>query len=143
MKAISLWQPHASLWCSPRKLHETRHWPTAHRGWLLVHAAKRFVKAHGPELRAILKAEFGECWYSDLPTGALIGVVKLVACNSTDGLAVADDDRQCGDFSSGRFAWQRAEYRRFEAPIPYIGHQGFFDVPNTALPEPYRSGWVA
>jgi hypothetical protein len=40
MKAISLWQPWASLWCSPRKIHETRHWPTNNRGWMLVHAAQ-------------------------------------------------------------------------------------------------------
>src|SRR6266851_1649200 len=44
MKGISLWQPWASLWCSRRKVHETRHWRCRHRGWLLVHAAKRFEK---------------------------------------------------------------------------------------------------
>ncbi len=140
MKAISLWQPWASLWLSPRKVHETRHWQTHHRGWLLVHAAKRFEKSHPSELRAILKAEFGECWYSDLPAGVLLGVVKLVECHPTEDLAVTGDDRACGNFAAGRFAWQRAEYRVFKEPIPYIGHQTIFEVPASMLPEPWRSG---
>ena len=44
MKAISLWQPWGSLWLSPAKRHETRHWQTRHRGKLLVHAAKKLVE---------------------------------------------------------------------------------------------------
>jgi hypothetical protein len=47
MKAISLWQPWASLlFTTPRaKLHETRHWPTSYRGLLYIHAAKRPMRA--------------------------------------------------------------------------------------------------
>src|SRR6185436_9203151 len=43
LPCISLWQPWGSLWCSDAKEHETRHWPTSHRGWLAVHAAKRKI----------------------------------------------------------------------------------------------------
>src|ERR1700686_4960464 len=59
MKAISLWQPWASLWCSTRKVHETRRWPTSHHGWLAVHAAKKLVSDCGEELDEIAIAEFG------------------------------------------------------------------------------------
>jgi len=88
MKAISLWQPWASLWCSKRKVHETRHWRCSHRGWLLVHAAKRFEKNFGPDdpLRLILDDEFGGDWAKDLPTGALVGMVNLVDCQPTKTL---------------------------------------------------------
>ena len=47
MKAISLWQPWASLCVLPGpngravKTIETRSWPTKYRGPLAVHAAKR------------------------------------------------------------------------------------------------------
>jgi hypothetical protein len=135
MKVISLWQPWASLWCSKRKVHETRHWRCAHRGWLLVHAAKRFETGFDPDdrLRLILDHEFGAHWAEDLPTGSLIGMVNVVDCLPTQTIsgdtAASDDDRECGDFGPGRFAWKRDEFRLFDQPIPYRGRQGVFNVP--------------
>lgn len=41
MKAISLWQPWASLWMAGRKRFETRHWETKHRGALANAISKR------------------------------------------------------------------------------------------------------
>lgn len=41
MKALSLWQPWASLMALGVKQNETRSWPTSHRGDLLICAAKR------------------------------------------------------------------------------------------------------
>lgn len=138
MKAISLWQPWASLWCSRRKVHETRHWRCRHRGWLLVHAAKRFEKELDDPLRLILDDEFGPDWPKDLPTGALIGMVNVVDCLPTQTLlgdaAASDDDRECGDFAPGRFAWKQDEFRLFDQPIPYRGAQGIFNVPDNVIP---------
>ena len=135
MKAISLWQPWASLWLSERKVHETRHWPTSHRGPLLVHAAKRFEKNFELDdpLRIILDNEFGGHWAMDLPTGALIGTVELVACVPTGGLQLAIDDYHCGDFTAGRYAWRRGAFHLFTRPIPYRGRQGIFDVRDDEL----------
>jgi len=86
----------------------------------------------------ILEDEFGTRWAQDLPTGALIGTVKLVDCLPTRlpfGDAAANgDDRECGDFSPGRFAWRRDEFRLFERPIPYRGAQGIFNVPDNLIP---------
>jgi activating signal cointegrator 1 len=134
MKALSLWQPWASLWCSKRKVHETRRWRCRHRGWLLVHAAKRFEKGLDDPLRLILDDEFGPCWAMDLPTGALIGMVNVVDCQPTQSpsgdAAASDDDRECGDFSPGRFAWKRDEFRLFDQPIPYRGARGIFNAPD-------------
>lgn len=118
MKAISLWQPWASLWLSPRKVHETRHWPTAHRGWLLVHAAKRKMDdIQGDRLAEILEGEFGGHWGIDLPRGALIGRVLLEACRPTGDVIAAEgytktDDYECGDFDEGRWAGRKPEYDR-------------------------------
>jgi hypothetical protein len=138
MKAISLWQPWGSLWLSDRKLHETRHWPTSHRGPLLVHAAKKFVKDFplGDPLRAILDDEFGGHWAMDLPTGALIGIVHLVSCLPTAAIPIGHqetDDYHCGDFRPDRYAWRRGSYRVFARPIPWKGAQGFFNVPDDSI----------
>ena len=140
MKAISLWQPWASLWCSPRKVHETRHWRCRHRGWLVVHAAKHFEKGFELDdpLRLILDDEFGGDWAAELPTGALIGMVNVVDCLPTHAVlgdaAATGDDLECGDFGPARFAWKRDEFRLFDQPIPYRGRQGIFNVPDDSIP---------
>ena len=52
MKALTVWEPWASLMACGRKNIETRSWPTNYRGPLLICAAKRKVKK---ELLAHLK----------------------------------------------------------------------------------------
>lgn len=135
MKAISLWQPWASLWLSERKVHETRHWATPHRGRLLVHAAKRFVRDVELDLRGILADEFGGHWGMDLPTGALLGFVDLEDCVPTERIITTEDDFACGDFSDGRFGWRRGRYVRFAQPIPWKGMQAVFSVPSHVVAE--------
>lgn len=44
MKAITVWQPWASLLVSGRKRYETRSWATSYRGPIAIHAAKRPVR---------------------------------------------------------------------------------------------------
>lgn len=146
IKAISLWQPWASLWLSPNKLHETRHWATSHRGRLLVHAAKKFVKDVDSDLDDILSSEFGGHWGMELPTGAIVGMLDLVDVIPTAKLyggpfnpefsKLTDDDRidiACGDFGPDRYGWRRGTYWRFPEPIPYRGRQSLFDVPREVV----------
>lgn len=146
MKAISLWQPWASLWCSPAKVHETRHWPLAHRGWLAVHATKRVASVDdlNPYLEDIIVDAFGAHWVRDLPRGAIIGAVKVVACHRSEDVMAAfmvrpapyADDYLCGDFSSGRFAFQRSEFRLLKEPVPWKGRQSkTFDIPDAVVAE--------
>jgi hypothetical protein len=139
--AISLWQPWASLWVCGRKVHETRHWHTAHRGWLIVHAASRIEKLPIPAgpLGDILNDQFGHRSPSDFPRGALVGRVRIVDCSPTRSLfadvAASEDDRVCGDFAEGRFAWRADGFQAFKEPIPYRGSQGFFRIPQAILSE--------
>jgi activating signal cointegrator 1 len=138
MKAISLWQPWASLWCSGIKIHETRHRPTSHRGWLVVHAAKRRIDdLDGDRLGDICNSVFGHHYGQDLPRGAIVGRVYLIACKPTYVFPAdfaGTEDYECGDFSDGRFAWQADKFEAFTSPIPYRGQQGMFDVPDDILP---------
>lgn len=138
MRAISLWQPWASLWCSPLKIHETRHWATKHRGWLAVHAAKHFEKDFPPVFADMLRQQFGASWFNDLPAGAVIGKVNLLDCLPTehvypDGALRSfeeERDHRCGDFDSGRFAWKRGEFMLLHEPVPFRGLQAIFNVPD-------------
>ena len=137
MKAISLWQPWASLWLGP-KIHETRHWRTNHRGWLLVHAALHIERSPGVAVDDVCLDRFGPHWRRELPRGALVGAVKLEHCQPCD-LAMrmfleVDNPANfvCGDFGDGRYAWRRNEVVVFPEPVPYKGRQGFFEVPSDA-----------
>jgi len=138
VKAISLWQPWASLWLSPAKIHETRSWPTKHRGWTLVHAAKRSPDDFQgqDELDEVCKRVLG----ADAPLGprgALIGMVNIVDCQRTEAILNGyqePDDFVCGDYRPGRYGWRRSDYVIFKKPIPYRGMQMLFSVPESVLP---------
>ena len=51
-----------------------------------------------------------------------------------NAIATICDDRECGDFAPGRFAWKRDEFRLFDQPILYRGKQGIFNVPADLIP---------
>ena len=141
MKAISLWQPWASLWFSAAKIHETRHWPLKHRGWLVVHAAKRTIDDFQGEddLDEVCDRVLGKGWSSAMPRGALIGAVEIIECRRTEDILKGFqelDDYVCGDFSEGRYGWKRADkFITFEKPVPYRGMQSLFDVPDSVIPK--------
>ena len=139
MKALSLWQPWASLWACGRKSYETRHWSTPYRGPLAIHAAQKLCVEIDDALREILEDEFGGHWARELPRGALIGHGDLVNCLATDHLHVDADERAQGNFTPGRYAWDMANRKLLAAPIPWRGHQSLFDVPDeiiTGAPPP-------
>jgi hypothetical protein len=136
-----MWQPWASLWVVGDKEHETRHWPTHHRGWLLVHAAKRPPTV---EERAWLAEPLREAGLENgpFPLGAIIGAVYIDACVPCDAalrVKLTESDMLCGDFSDGRFAWRRALGMELDRPIPFIGRQRFFEVPTSAIPAAFAS----
>src|SRR5262249_6870381 len=95
MKAISLWQPWASLMAVSAKKIEPRHWQTDYRGLVAIHAAKRFQ-----ELERLLLGErrfFNALWHctgdegaapesvaEELPLGCFVAVGKLRHCLSTN-----------------------------------------------------------
>jgi hypothetical protein len=134
VRALSLWQPWASLWLSPRKICETRHWSinVPREGfWLAVHATKKIVRAIDPKLEGICNEQFGNAWRLNLPTGALIGRVHVVCCLPTESSMDCDsDDFFCGNYGPGRFIFRRDEYRLLRSPISINGRQSFFSVPD-------------
>jgi hypothetical protein len=125
MKAISIFEPWATLIAMGLKQYETRSWETFHRGPLLICAAKKkllFVEIAGILMAAKLSKD-------DLNYGKAVAVVDLVDCIPTRDLIVSDSERRFGDFSQGRYAWKFENIRRFKKPVYIRGQQGLFDVP--------------
>lgn len=143
MKALSMWQPWASLWFTS-KIHETRDRRLVQPGWLAVHATKRIVHELEPRLRDIVDSDFGGHWGMELPRGAIIGVVNILGvvpaadvfgAQNIDVEGYYPDDFYCGNFAEGRFAFKRGEYRLLREPIPWRGHQAPFDIPDDVVRE--------
>ena len=161
MKALSLWQPWASVIATGAKRIETRSWSTNYRGPLLIHAAKR---RHVGELRGL-----GTCWYwrgalrmfsgasmFSLPFGAIVASCRLVDCQPSEYFTAVDIDAArspdlppgtphphwytwteglLGDFGPGRFGWVLEDIRALPEPIPYRGRQRLFNVSDDVLRE--------
>ena len=144
MKALSIWQPWASL--IGVKLIETRSWPTNYRGQLLICAAKT---KNGVAVSALVQREIQRALWPlfhlsgsqlvtmiDLPLGQAVAVVDLVDCLPVDEISDSVIRRELpfGNFSAGRFGWMFENVRRIK-PFPVVGRQGLFNVPSYQLIE--------
>lgn len=161
INCISLWPPWGTLVAIGAKGIETRSWGTKLRGWLGVHQTKTFPK----EARDLCQAEpfrsvLIAAGYGDgagktvdldkIPTGKLVGVVRVVAVYSTATLTAepmelmrkyAGDhnilrEMAFGDYRDGRYGWCLADARRLDDPMPLRGKQGFFLFDEKCLPFP-------
>src|SRR5438309_1329342 len=101
MKALTLYQPWAEAMRLKLKKNETRSWATSHRGWLAIHAARRCAD------KAILSSIGNGINPSSLSFGAVICIVKVIACEPSEKLASLVDfrERSWGDYSPGRYIW--------------------------------------
>jgi hypothetical protein len=153
-RAISLWQPYATLISIGAKRHETRSWSTPHRGPTLIHASKKWT----PELAQIcLREPFRSAlgidatdpvnWVAPgctpptfgLPLGAVVAIAELADCLPTPvggtlfdlGSAKPYDrlDHAFGDWSAGRYAWRLDRVRPLPEPIPWPGLMGLWTPP--------------
>jgi activating signal cointegrator 1 len=160
MKALSLWQPWASLMAVGAKHIETRSWGTAYRGPVAIHAAKRF---QGMERRLLLDRRFYRSLLLDyedgdlkptqaqladaLPLGAVIAVGNLHRCLSTSLYREAippesQDEYWFGNYSPHRFMWVFDEIWKLRRPVFTRGYQALWDLDEavtdvvlTMLPE--------
>ena len=88
MKAITLWQPWASLLACGAKIYETRSWKTDYRGPIAIHAAQKPAHKIFSKLIEYDTAKLMlEClrpldiWFpADLPHGCIIATADLVNC---------------------------------------------------------------
>lgn len=138
MKALTLWQPWASLVAFEEKKVETRIWATKYRGLLAIHAAakmppewlgaSRFSEGFQQAARAVhLRRQWGPFgWNGNENTlGCVLCIVKLISIEPA--AAVRDhldiQERTFGNYDDGRYAWLLEFVERFETPIPAKGNR--------------------
>lgn len=105
MKAISLWQPWASLIREGKKTIETRRWYTHFRGDLVICSTKN------PPVAGRL------CGYA-------LCIVQVTGCRL---MRKEDEPLALCSWEPGRWAWLLRDIRPIE-PFPVHGRQGFFDL---------------
>jgi hypothetical protein len=126
MKAISLWQPWASLMALGLKKNETRSWATSYRGPLYIHAAKKVIGWPNITIQVALESiAFQPC---DLPLGCLVCKVDLVDCQKIFiHTCHGERERSFGNYAPGRFMWITEHLETFD-PVPFRGRQGLFNI---------------
>lgn len=153
MKAITVWQPWASLIAVGAKDHETRSWGTHYHGPILIHAARHWTLRSArlcysePFFSVLSMAGYrfparcdGARLATLLPLGAVVAVADLVDCRPTTPKLPTTQpaepfsqlDREFGDWSPGRFAWRMARVRALREPLECPGAQGIW-TPSRAV----------
>lgn len=134
MKALTLWQPWATLIALGEKQYETRDWPTSYRGPLAIHAAKKWnadirAAAEDDDIAEALAAH-GLLRGCELPLGAIVATCRLVECHRMDWSlidSISDKEEAFGDWDPGRYAWELADVVALPQPIPAKGAQGLWE----------------
>lgn len=140
MKALSIWQPWASLIAVGAKRYETRSWTTRYRGPIAIHAARHWdVECSANLSRYAVQAALAPCVgidpkryivsKCDLPFGAIVAIAVLADVVPTAALqSEILAERTLGNFEPGRFAWRLERVERLLSPIPCAGRQGLWET---------------
>lgn len=138
MRAISLWQPWATLIAIGAKQYETRSWNVSFRGEIAIHAARTanqlpIAKMH-PFCDVLAAAGFTHP--SMLPLGAVLCVAEVVDCIRVEMIRslFSSQEKAFGNYADDRYAWMLANVRVLATPIPASGQQGIWDwhIPSEA-----------
>ena len=139
MKALTLWEPYATLIAEGYKRYETRSWGTKYRGLVAICAAKRKLTKLDREgfddfeIEPWRSAALGT-WLTgqdDPPYGKVVCVALLNNCFQMTWPFVSGalpDELEFGDFRVGRYAWDFGGKERLPEPVPIIGRQRLFNV---------------
>jgi activating signal cointegrator 1 len=137
VKALSLWQPWASLVALGEKRVETREWSTEYRGPLAIHATAKIPPfwLGGSRHSDIFKNEVADVLNvkrdyvglagRKLPLGAILCIVRLTDIQPTGQVReiLCERERIFGNYEEGRYAWFFEMIEKFEQPIPAKGNR--------------------
>jgi phage N-6-adenine-methyltransferase len=129
VKAISLWQPWASLIPLGLKHYETRSWKTSYRGKLLICSTAANSKQHKQYLKICDELELPP-WENFLH-GKAIALCELTDCIPMTAVFIARQSQTeilCGDWQVGRYAWKLENIQPIAEPFVVKGKQGLFDI---------------
>lgn len=134
MKALTIWQPWATLLARGPKRYETRSWRTSYTGLLAIHSAKREPRdgeyLQGGVQRALEKINRDNPLSVPLPLGTVLAVADLTGCTRITPsfrAQVETLERRIGDWRQGRYAWGLDVLWTPEEPIPARGQQRLWE----------------
>jgi len=142
MKAISLWQPWATLMALDEKRIETRTRPIGYRGPLAICATKRSPIFCGALIQdepfKTVLARHNINRFNQLPRACILCIVDLYDCVPVEELrgqranVWPEHELEFGNFSvsvlGGPYAWLTRNVRPLKVPLPVIGQRGLFEV---------------
>lgn len=144
MKALTLWQPWASLIALGEKQIETRCWETKYRGELAIHAAAKLpplwlaASSRTDPFRDELADVFNvrrdrddrcgsrlDAAIRKLPFGAVLCIVNLVDIEPASEMRETISNREYifGNYEDGHYAWFFNLVEVFDQPIPAKGNR--------------------
>jgi hypothetical protein len=148
MKAITIWQPWASLIAIGAKQYETRSWATSYRGQIAIHAAKKDIYKIMGDLPFDVVSGVFKAFYEaykiegqaqklmEEAQGYIIATAELVNCHRiTNRLSFRENEKTIsiqemseqellfGDWTPGRYAWELANVKILDKPVPAKGQQ--------------------
>lgn len=137
MKALTLWQPWATLVAMGEKQFETRCWETKYRGELAIHAAAKIpprylgASRYNPnfisEMADVLdiRRDSVVAKIDFLPRAAVLCIIRLVHIEPTTRLrdVLCERELTFGNYEDGRYAWTLELLETFDEPIPAKGNR--------------------
>lgn len=146
MRALTIWQPYASLVAMGHKRVETRSWPTSHRGMLAIHASvfrDDFLRqSHGTIQNLLRQRELRSlpAWEA-MPFGAVVAVAELVYCvqftaENFDQFSTLE--HELGYIATGRFGWVLTAVRPLDRPVPCRGANGVWPLTEAIEQQVWR-----
>ncbi|MCO1599773.1 ASCH domain-containing protein [Desulfosporosinus nitroreducens] len=134
MKALTVWQPWATLIAERHKKIETRSWSTNIREAVAIHSAKKpfneVKKLIHPKSITVINNLLYPFSLERLPFGYILAVGNLVDCKLIDEVFLETLDPielLLGDYTLGRYAWIFEDVKHFKSPILANGSQGFWN----------------
>jgi hypothetical protein len=128
VRAITLYQPWASLIALGFKVHETRTWSTSYRGAMLIHAGmarSRELDRMTRSADAVLCQAGYPALPPDLPRGAVVAIADLVDCLRTEATQPRDDlDHAFGDWGARPLRLAAGGRPALEGAGPGAGEDG-------------------
>ncbi|WP_211293112.1 ASCH domain-containing protein [Brunnivagina elsteri] len=130
-KAISLWQPWASLIPLGLKKFETRSWKTSYRGKLLICSTANNPKHYQEYLKIKDKLQLPAWDEVNFPHGRAIALCDLVDCTEMTPEFIEQQSQteiNSGDWQVGRYAWKLENIQPITEQFAVKGKQGLFTL---------------
>ena len=146
MKALTLYQPWATLVAFGAKRNETRSWSTVYRGPLAIYAGKNVEYIRGRSKYYICDEHSFDTvlrkagYFSEdtpfpgkLPLGCIVATCELVGCQlieKSDLPLLSSQEIAFGLYTIGRYMWFLHNVKMLPEPIPAKGAMGLWEWKN-------------